>query len=143
MATAERKTLVRKLSIRESAIKAGYRSGLEESIGEQLKELNVDYGYEAVRIPYYSPAMPHKYTPDFILPNGIIIESKGLFTPDDRKKHELVKAQNPSLDIRFVFSNSRQRITKLSKTTYGMWCAARGFLYADKLIPLTWINETT
>lgn len=138
-----RKPLVRKLSIRDSAIKAGYRSGLEETIGEQLKALNVDYGYESVRIPYYSPAMPHKYTPDFILPNGIIIESKGLFTPDDRKKHELVKAQNPSLDIRFVFSNSRQRITKLSKTTYGMWCAARGFLYADKLIPLTWINETT
>ena len=134
---------MRKLSIRDSAIKAGYRSGLEETIGEQLKALNVDYGYESVRIPYYSPAMPHKYTPDFILPNGIIIESKGLFTPDDRKKHELVKAQNPSLDIRFVFSNSRQRITKLSKTTYGMWCAARGFLYADKLIPLTWINETT
>lgn len=131
----------RKIGLRESAIKAGYRSGLEESIGEQLKALNVDYGYEAVRIPYYTPAMPHKYTPDFILPNGIIIESKGLFTPDDRKKHELVKAQNPSLDIRFVFSNSRQRITKLSKTTYGMWCAARGFMYADKLIPLAWIGE--
>lgn len=136
-----RKPLVRKLSIRESAIRAGYRSGLEESIGEQLKGLNVDYGYEAVKIPYYTPAMPHKYTPDFVLPNGIIIESKGLFTSDDRKKHELVKAQNPSLDIRFVFSNSRQKITKLSKTSYGMWCAARGFQYADKLIPLEWIKE--
>lgn len=140
--TVLRKPLVRKMSIRESAIRAGYRSGLEESIGEQLKALNVDYGYESVKIPYYSPAMPHTYRPDFILPNGIIIESKGLFTSDDRRKHELVKAQNPSLDIRFVFSNSRQRITKLSKTTYGMWASARGFLYSDKLIPETWINET-
>lgn len=135
------RSLIRKLSIRESAIKAGYRSGLEEAISEQLKALNVDYGYEAIKIPYYTPALPHKYTPDFVLPNGIIIESKGLFTSDDRKKHELVKAQNPSLDIRFVFSNSRQRITKLSKTSYGMWAAARGFLYADKLIPTEWIKE--
>lgn len=141
MATT-RKFLDRKIGLRESAIRAGYRSGLEESIGEQLKALHVDYGYEAVKIPYYTPAMPHKYTPDFVLPNGIIIESKGLFTSDDRRKHELVKAQNPSLDIRFVFSNSRQRITKLSKTTYGMWAAARGFLYSDKLIPIEWINET-
>jgi len=139
--TTERKPLVRKLSIRESAIRAGYRSGLEESISEQLKSLGNDFGYEAVKIPYYTPAMPRKYTPDFVLANGIIIESKGLFTAEDRKKHELVKAQNPSLDIRFVFSNSRQRITKLSKTTYGMWASARGFLYADKLIPLEWIKE--
>lgn len=139
MATAGRP--LKKLSVRESAIRAGYRSGLEETISADLTAKGIDFGYESVKIPYYTPALPHKYTPDFVLPNGIIIESKGLFTAEDRKKHELVKAQNPSLDIRFVFSNSRQRITKVSKTTYGMWCAARNFKYADKLVPDSWLSE--
>ena len=77
---------------------------------------------------------------DFILPNGIIIESKGRFVPDDRKKHLKVREQNPKLDIRFVFSNSRNKIRKGSKTTYAMWCEKNNFLYADKRIPDEWIK---
>ena len=53
----------------------------------------------------------------------------------------LVKQQHPELDIRFVFSNSRQKISKQSKTTYGMWCEKHGFLYADKTVPQEWLNE--
>jgi len=83
------------------------------------------------------------YTPDFLLPNGIIIESKGRFVAADRKKHLLVKQQHPDLDIRFVFTNSKAKISKGSKTSYGDWCDKNGFLYADKLIPEGWLNETT
>ena len=64
---------------------------------------------------------------DFILPNGIIIEAKGQFVSSDRSKHKLIKEQHPDLDIRFVFSNSRTRIGKKSKTTYAMWCDRFGF----------------
>ena len=60
------------------------------------------------------------YTPDFELPNGIIIESKGRFVAADRKKHLLVQKQHPELDIRFVFSNSKAKISKGSKTTLCM-----------------------
>lgn len=80
------------------------------------------------------------YSPDFILPNGIIVETKGRFLTADRQKHLIVKLQHPDLDIRLLFSNSRQRISKQSATTYALWCETKGFEYADKSIPLLWIN---
>lgn len=82
-----------------------------------------------------------KYTPDFILPNGIIIESKGRFVTQDRQKHLLIQKQFPELDIRFVFSRSASRISKVSKTTYAKWCQTKGFKYADAVIPQSWIDE--
>jgi hypothetical protein len=129
------------LTIRQRAIKAGYRSGLEETISLQLTSLKVPVLYETQKIKYEVNEI-RSYTPDFILPNGIIIESKGRFVAADRKKHLLIKKQyNKELDIRFVFSNSRAKIVKGSKTTYGDWCGKHGFLYADKLIPEEWIKE--
>ena len=129
-----------KSKIRQQAIKNGYRSGLEDVISEDLKKRGVDFGYETVKIKWQL-IESKTYTPDFILPNGIIIESKGRFVPDDRKKHLKVREQNPELDIRFVFSNSRNKIRKGSKTTYAMWCEKNNFLYADKRIPDKWINK--
>ena len=123
------------------AIKNGYRSGLEDRISDQLKSLSVPVKYEEFKIKYLVPESLHTYTPDFELPNGIIIESKGRFVAADRKKHLLVQQQHPKLDIRFVFSNSKAKISKGSKTSYADWCIKHGFLYADKLIPEEWINE--
>lgn len=128
-----------KSKIRQKAIKNGYRSGLEDVISEDLKKRGVDFGYETVKIKWQL-IESKTYTPDFILPNGIIIESKGRFVLDDRKKHLKVREQNPDLDIRFVFSNSRNKIRKGSKTTYAMWCEKNNFLYADKRIPDEWIK---
>lgn len=119
----------------------GYRSGLEEKLAIQLSQAGVECAYESMTIPYEKPASKHKYTPDFPLPNGIIIESKGRFVTADRAKHLLVKKQHPHLDIRFVFSNSKSRISKTSKTTYAAWCEKYGFKYADKLIPEAWLLE--
>ena len=123
----------------ERGRKYGYRSGLEDRISEQLKSLSVLFKYEEFKIKY-EVHETRTYTPDFELPNGIIIESKGRFVAADRKKHLLVKKQHPELDIRFVFSNSRAKITKGSKTSYGDWCEKHGFMYADKLIPEEWVN---
>lgn len=119
----------------------GFRSGLEERVAEQLNELGVEYTYEKLKVRYRRPATEHTYTPDFQLPNGIIIETKGRFTTADRMKQIMIKKSNPKLDIRFVFSNSKQRISKASRTTYGEWATKNGFKYADKLIPEEWINE--
>jgi hypothetical protein len=123
----------------KAGFKYGYRSGLEDRISKQLKSLSVPVKYEEMKIKYAINEV-RTYTPDFELPNGIIIESKGRFVVADRKKHLLIKKQYPELDIRFVFSNSRAKINKGSKTTYGMWCDKHGFLYADKLIPEEWIK---
>lgn len=140
-----RKTTTRtsksRLSPIQRGIREGYRSGLEEVIASHLRAKGIDPKYEATKIEYVKPAKKAKYTPDFILPNGIIIESKGRFLTADRQKHLLIKEQHPDLDIRFVFSNSRGRISKLSATTYAMWCEKHGFKYADKEIPEEWLME--
>ena len=124
----------------ERGRKYGYRSGLEDRISEQLKAKSVLFKYEEFKIKYEVNEV-RTYTPDFELPNGIIIESKGRFVAADRKKHLLVKKQHPELDIRFVFSNSKNKINKGSNTTYGDWCDKHGFQYADKLIPEEWIKD--
>lgn len=115
-----------------------YRSGFEQRLASALEKQSVPYSYESKKIEYEKPARTSKYTPDFILGNGVIIEAKGRFMPDDREKHLLIKAQHPELDIRFVFENSKNKISKTSKTTYAMWCVKHGFLYADKVIPKEW-----
>lgn len=99
--------------------------------------------YEELKLEYEKPPSKHKYTPDFELPNGIVVETKGRFTAEDRAKHLLVKRQHPGRDIRFVFSNSRARLYKGSPTTYAAWCEKNGFRFADKLIPAGWLKETS
>jgi len=123
-------------------IKHGYRSGLEDKISKQLQESGVSFEYETLKIQY-EVNETRRYTPDFILPNGIIIETKGRFVAADRKKHLLIQQQHSELDIRFVFSNSRAKLSKGAKSTYGEWCEKHGFLYADKQIPEEWLSETT
>ena len=119
-----------------------FRSGLEEEIAKQLTDLGVSYDYETLTILYKKPEQQSRYTPDFTLPNGIIIEGKGQFVTSDRKKHRLIREQFGSqYDIRCVFSNPNQKIGKKSKTTYGDWCKRYGFKYATKHIPIEWIKE--
>lgn len=126
---------------KQVAIKYGFRSGLEERVAEQLDQLGIEYTYEKVKLKYIRPASEHVYTPDFVLSNGIIVETKGRFLPADRMKHIMVKKHNPNLDIRFVFSNSNARISKASRTTYAEWCRKNGYKYADKTIPIEWLQE--
>lgn len=122
---------------------AGYRSGLEVALGNQLKNAGVPCEYETLTIPWIPKPKKRRYKPDWVLlSNGIIIESKGRFVTADRSKHKEVKEQHPDLDIRFVFSNSRTRISKQSKTTYAMWSETHGFQYADKEIPAAWLRES-
>lgn len=114
--------------------------GFEADILKELAARKVAFSYEALTIPYERPARKTYYKPDILLPNGIIVEVKGEFPTADRQKHKLIKAQHQALDIRFVFQNSRRRISKQSKTTYAMWCETHGFLYADTHIPPEWLT---
>jgi hypothetical protein len=127
--------------LRRRALKAGYRSGLEEDTAKFLKKNKVSFQYELLKIKWTDLRI-RTYTPDFVLPNGIIIETKGRFIASDRSKHLTIRKQyGDTYDIRFIFSNSKARLYKGSKTTYAMWCDKHGFLYADKEIPQEWLKE--
>lgn len=126
------------------AIREGYRSGLEDKVAKQLNAIGIPYEYEPPdkKIHYTKPEKPSRYTPDFMFGAcPIIVETKGRFVTADRQKHLLIKEQHPELEVRFVFSNSKSRISKTSSTTYAMWCEKYGFQYADKEIPSAWIKE--
>lgn len=125
----------------DPGLKYGWRSGLEEAVMIQLRDLGVPFEYEKLVIPFTQPVKPRRYTPDILLSNGIIIETKGRFVTADRQKHLLVQQQHPDLDIRFVFSRANTRISKQSRTTYAGWARDKGFLFADKLIPVAWTRE--
>ena len=123
---------------------AGYRSGLEETIADQLRSNEIEVLYETDRIHYVIPARQAKYTPDFKLPkkDGFwYCEGKGLWAVADRAKHLLIKKQHPDIDIRFVFSNARSKLYKGSKTTYADYCEKHGFKWAHQVIPDEWIAE--
>lgn len=123
----------------------GYRSGLEDQLKKQLIECEKKYTYESEKISYIQPEKIRTYTPDFILTkiNGekMYIESKGRWVLDDRKKHELIKKQYPTIDIRFIFSNPNAKINKKSKTTYADICNKFGWKFAKKVIPKEWLDE--
>lgn len=118
-----------------------FRSGLEDRNAKHMDKLGVKYDFERFHINYVVPARDAKYTPDFVLSNGIIIETKGIWEVDDRKKHLLIREQYPLLDIRLVFSNSNSKIYKGSPTSYADFCTKHGIQFADKLVPREWLKE--
>jgi len=117
-----------------------YRSKFEADTAKDLKTRKVKAEYEQKKLKYKVPSSNHTYTVDFELPNGIIVETKGLLTLEDRKKMVLVRDQHPELDIRFLFMSANRKLYKGSKTTYGQWCTKNGFLYASKTIPKEWLS---
>lgn len=105
----------------------------------------IPWEYESYVINYAPPL--RKYTPDFKVyrKDGtyFFVEYKGYFRPEARTKMRLVKNQNPSDDIRFLFTDAGKPITKSSKTTYAMWAEKHGFPWAEgERIPKRWMNET-
>ena len=127
-------------SARQIARKKGYRSGLEDKVANYLTEHNVNFLYEKIKIEWEDLAY-RTYTPYFILYNGIIIETKGRFIASDRRKHLAIKKQHPELDIRFIFTNSKNRLRKGAKSSYGDWCTKYDFAYYDRIIPEDWLKE--
>lgn len=64
---------------------------------------------------------------DFKIPDlDLVVETKGRFKLEDRKKMLAVLACNPDLDLLMVFSDPNKTISKASKTTYGSWCTDHG-----------------
>lgn len=100
-----------------------FRSKFEEQIAKAFTSVGLDFKYESSKLNYQ---LDCSYTPDFHLPNNVIIEAKGFLKPADRRKMIAVKKCNPDLDIRFVFQRNNP-LAKGSKHTYLSWAEKHGF----------------
>lgn len=132
-----------------------YKSKLERTNAQHLQAYDINFYYEPKegKIKYVLPTEVHTYTPDFYIPKKgggfIIVETKGIWDYADRYKHAWIKKLYPQLDIRFVFTRSLTRTSKGARQTYADICEGRGrgifkgmtWQYADKKIPLEWLNE--
>jgi hypothetical protein len=122
------------------------KSGLEEVVYTYLTNAKCLFKYESLKVTYFQPEVKKIYRPDFPIQGSFIIETKGAFNSADRKKMKLVKKQNPELDIRFIFSNSKTKIGKKSLTTYARWCELNDFPYhciysTQQTFPQEWLKE--
>lgn len=115
-----------------------FRSKYEETVYNNVLENGFCVEYEPFALAYL---VKGNYYPDFVLPNGIIVEAKGYFDSRSRAKMVAVKKNNPDLDIRMLFMNSKTKVRKGSKLTYADWCEKYKYPYADGMIPLEWFNE--
>ncbi len=113
------------------------RSRFERRIAEELHHAGVKYEYESIQLEYEEPVRKSRarcgecgssnllrlgwYTPDFILSNGILLETKGRFTAADRRKMLAVRDAHPDLRIVMLFMRDN-KIHKRSKTKYSDWC---------------------
>jgi restriction endonuclease len=110
------------------------RNKFETRILNQLKHTGIDFGYEVENIPYTIKGF---YKSDFTIlcKNGkkIIVETKGYFRPEDKRKMVAVKKQHPDLDIRILFYAANK--------SYIRWAIKYGFPFAVREIPLEWLEE--
>ncbi len=108
-----------------------YRSTFEATVAMNT---SVKMQYEPMELSYTS-----LYKPDFLLPNGILVECKGYFTDDDKAKMRKVKASNPELDIRFLFQPTQ---SKKDQRANAAWCKKNKFQCSfGDVIPEEWVNE--
>lgn len=122
---------------------ADTRSGFERKLWKFLQTHGVDFTYESLSIPYTVPSKKRRYTPDFILGNGIYVEAKGKLDAKSREKMQLVIEQNPGLDIRILLMRDN-KISKQSKTRYSDWCSKVGLKWhvsENGEIPAAWMEE--
>ena len=114
-----------------------FRSKLEEKVATLLQQLGISYEYESEKLSY---TIEHNYTPDFLLPNYVYLETKGYWDAADRRKVLAVKRANPDIDLRMVFQSPFNKISKKSKTTYAKWCEKHDIPWASYHdIPIDWL----
>ena len=79
--------------------------------------------YEPYSLPYTIEA---NYYPDWELPNGLLVEAKGRFTWQDKKKMLAVVASNPESSIVLLFSGKPHWKQGQQNVK---WCEKHGFNY--------------
>jgi hypothetical protein len=114
----------------------GFRSRFEAEVAGSLRHRGISFGYETIHLGYQLQGV---YTPDFVLPNGVVVEAKGAFSPADRRKMLAVREAHPELDIRLLFQRASARIVG-GKLSCGAWATRNGFTWAEGVIPSAWAD---
>ena len=115
-----------------------FRSKLEQSVAKILDQVGATYEYETTKVAY---TIQHNYNPDFVLVNGVMLETKGYWDSEDRRKIKAVMRDNPDIDLRMVFQAPFNKISKKSKTTYAQWCEKHCIKWAAAhAIPIDWLR---
>ena len=131
------------------------RSKYEKRVATFLTDHAVPYEYETIQLEYEEPLRKNKakcgdcqgtnlyrtgwYTPDFILCNGTIIETKGRFTAADRRKMKNVIEQHPDEKIVMCFMRDN-KLQRNSKTHYSDWCMQNGIDFAIGMPKQEWLQ---
>lgn len=130
-----------------------WRSKFEEMLGRVLDGVGVAYGYETETFKIIMPAVGHRcakcgsklierptrYTPDFFLPRGRVVEAKGRFTGRDRKKALAFMAQYPKRPFALLFMRDN-KLSKKSETYYSDWCEANSVPYSIGTFKPEWLK---
>lgn len=137
-----------------------FRSRYEIEVAANFDAQELAYEYESITLPYLQPvikgvcsscgackvAQKRTYTPDFGLKNtqgkiAFFVETKGLFTSENRRTLLLVKQQLPDVEVRMLFMRNN-KIHKNNPKLYGDWCNEHGIKWAvGKEIPYGWREE--
>jgi len=135
--------------------KSGLRSGFEERIAKELDDAKVKYTYETKSFTYVEPLRKNlahcgacgstdlrrtgRYTPDFVLRSGLIIEAKGRFTAGDRRKMKAMKKQHPDVKIVMLFMRDNA-LSRKSKTFYSDWCMENDYDFSIGTLKQEWLK---
>lgn len=119
------------------------RGKFEPKVLSDLDNRSKLYVYEPFALNY---TLEGKYKPDLVLSSGVIVELKGKFTPEDRRKMIAVKQAHPDKDIRIVFQKLKATVVGATrrkdgtKLTCEQWARSSGFLYAEGTVPESWFD---
>ncbi len=119
---------------KKSLKKHNYKSNFEAEFAKRYPQVK----YESDVLEYH---VVHKYHPDWKIKENTYIETKGLWTAQDRAKHLHIKEQHPEVTVYLVFMNPRNKLSRVSKTTYGEWATKHGIPWATlDTIPEEWFK---
>jgi len=137
---------------RKKALKAGFRSGLEQRVSNELHSANVTHDYEPSdrKLPYYLKSKAHcavcgsndtlerhEYIIDFYIhKTNIVLETKGKFDRPMALKMLAVRDYNPEYEIVMLFMSNG----KIGRGRYSDWCEKNGIKYFFESDTDKWIS---
>ena len=122
------------------AAMCGMRSMGEVACAANMDLMKIPYKYETETLEYQH--LPQTYTPDFVLPNGVLVEFKGKMTAETRKKMLSIRRCNPNRTIGIVFQYANNKLSsRKNSTRYWEWAEKNGFLWSEGYVPLAWTRK--